>query len=936
MGFTVRVDSVRMLLAGALLCGVATPAESQVDPSGAWRTWHSAHFRVHARAADSAVVAVVVREAERSWDLLSREVDPPHGTVDVVVANNLDLANGFAAVFPTDRITVYAVQPTGSPSLIRFDSWQRLVLTHELTHVFHIDRAEGLWGVLQGVFGRAPWTFPVMFQPRWVTEGIATYYESRFTAAGRLAGEYQRGLLAAAAFGRAWPRPEDATPLNPRWPAGGLPYAWGAEFFSLEGRRGDSVVPRFIRASGRQLWPFRVSAPMVNAGGTTVSDGWRELYGQWRTQTTRPDTSRLVIARGLRAEPGPRVHADGERLVYVHDDGRSVPFVRVLHLSNGTTVATHRVTARAEAAWVGDTVYLNQLEFTSPVEVRSDVYRWVPNGAWTRVSRDARLRHPFGTRAGTVGAVAVAPRGVCLRERRGTEWRPMRGPVADAAQRVVLSPTGTRFAGSLHHDGRWDIAVWSPSDPDHLMWVTDDAAMDLDPTFARDGNAVVFSSERGGLSQVYAFDLTTKVMTRLTDEPTGARSPAVVGDGTIVYVTPRYDGFAIVRAPYVPGPSLSTEARAAPHFDAAPATSVRTGGYDPWPSLTPRFWLPFGHLEGRSGTFVGAATASDDPIGRTAYAAFVGMAVEPLRFESTLLLRHSRWRRFAMDLRVAQAWNALHGGRFGERERRAEAGLTWRWRRWRTTAQVRVSGDLVRRAFFDDSAGGVAYGSTPTMAGAALRFAGGTALRPAFAISRESGFRVEGLVRRRWALHDTAWSAEVRGAVSGYVALPLPGFAHWVLATRVAGGRSVGPARPLFEIGGASGEPLELIPGTILGERRPFPLRGYPTLGLATRAAVGVVELRIPLLLVGRGVWKTPFMIDRVSAAVFGEIGGGWDRGTDASLPYRDVGAELVTDIGAMYDFPLRVRAGVGIPLTDGLGVQRGHAHVYVTAGSAF
>src|SRR5207245_2194334 len=93
-------------------------------------------------------------------------------------------ANGLTTVAPTNRITIFAAPPAGDHGLLFFDSWLRLVTTHELAHVFHLDRSRGLWDGLQRVFGRAPGLFPNEYQPSWVTEGLATYYESKFTNGG--------------------------------------------------------------------------------------------------------------------------------------------------------------------------------------------------------------------------------------------------------------------------------------------------------------------------------------------------------------------------------------------------------------------------------------------------------------------------------------------------------------------------------------------------------------------------------------------------------------------------------------------------------------------------------------------------------------------------------------------------------------------------------
>ena len=125
----------------ALLCVLAGRARAQVDPSGTWRTLHTAHFRVHFRPAARAAAEREAREAERAYGLLSHELHPPRGIVDVVLGDDIDAANGFTTMFPTNRFTVFAAPPTTDPGLEHFDDWLRLVTTHDLTHVFHLDGA---------------------------------------------------------------------------------------------------------------------------------------------------------------------------------------------------------------------------------------------------------------------------------------------------------------------------------------------------------------------------------------------------------------------------------------------------------------------------------------------------------------------------------------------------------------------------------------------------------------------------------------------------------------------------------------------------------------------------------------------------------------------------------------------------------------------------
>src|SRR5262245_47885910 len=112
---------------------LAMPATAQVDPSGTWRTLHTEHFRVHFRPAYRARAVVAANEAERAYKLLASELRPPRGIIDLTVSDDVDTANGFTTVFPSNRFTILLTPPVTDPGLQNYDSWERLVIVHELT-----------------------------------------------------------------------------------------------------------------------------------------------------------------------------------------------------------------------------------------------------------------------------------------------------------------------------------------------------------------------------------------------------------------------------------------------------------------------------------------------------------------------------------------------------------------------------------------------------------------------------------------------------------------------------------------------------------------------------------------------------------------------------------------------------------------------------------
>ena len=443
-------DARRTLLIASLL--LPATASAQVDPSGSWRTFHTQHFRIHFRPSYRARAVLAAAEAERAYALLASELHPPRGIVDVTLSDDVDTPNGFTTVFPSNRFTILLVPPVTDPALQTYDSWERLVIVHELTHVFHLDRARGLWKTLQTVFGRAPGLFPNQYQPSWVTEGLATYYESRFTAGGRAEGSFHREVVGADALSGRTRSPWDAL-LFTRWPDGLAPYAYGSRFWEFLSRDGnDSVVPRFVEKTAGQFIPFRVGRPLRHAGAArSLTDEWSRAIATAVPATPLGAARAQLLAGRLRSQPVPRVSPDGRRLAYLYDDGRGARRLRVVDPNSGAVLRSHRVNGGVSYDWLGDTLIVAQLEFSSRWTIRSDLWRWSPNGAWTRLTTNARLIEPRAG-GGTLSALKLAGGGdapaIVAPAIDGT-WGP-----------TVPSPDGRWIVAARNQNGRWELVRW--------------------------------------------------------------------------------------------------------------------------------------------------------------------------------------------------------------------------------------------------------------------------------------------------------------------------------------------------------------------------------------------------------------------------------------------------------------------------------------------
>ena len=912
---------------GAVLAVVAalvgTALGAQADPSGEWRTLHTAHFRVHFRPADRDVARDAAREAERAYGLLAAELRPPRGTIDLTVTDDADVANGFTLVDPSNRVTLLLTPPTTEPGLEQFDSWLRVVTVHELAHVFHLDRARGIWRAAQTVFGRVPGSFPNLYQPSWVREGIATFYESRFSDAGRQAGTFQREVLAADAGAGTSRSPWNAMFFT-RWAGGLVPYAYGSVFFGAVAAAADSAVPRFVEATAKQLIPVRVGRPLRRAGAVP------DLAAAWTAAThpAAPAADRaggVALAAGLREDPVPRVSPDGRRVAYLRNDGRRAPRLVVADAHDLRAVRSRVVTGGVAYDWLGDTLVVTQLDFTTRWRVRSDAYRWLPDGAWRRTTRGARVTAPRtgGDRLVTLTLAAGDndPRGVAAPEGPGVLWG-----------EVVPSPDGRWIAATRHAAGHWSLVRWPAAAPESLETLVASDDVVAAPVWGP-GGVLHFTWDGSGLPQVYRWsDLAGGGAVPITADPSGARSPALLPDGSVLYASLGSVGWELRRA--MPAPSPARAAAVSRTLEPAPAVPMRETGYAAWPSLRPHFWVPLVEDAGRAGLFLGGATRSGDALGRTSYAAALLGSWDPGRVQGAGSLASAALGNPTLDVALSNDWSYAgttgSGAVVSANQIDAAAGATFVRRRWRSTLSLRLAAEYE----------GVRYAARPDTAIGGRDLIGGSAtiavrrvVEPSLSVSPQDGVAWSLTYRRREEQGSAGWSDEVRSAVSVYQRLPRFGaFAHPVLALHAAAGASRGPTAERFSVGGVSSGSIGLVFTRLGGPSRAFPVRGYDGgARRGSRAVAASAELRLPVALVGQALGHLPVGADKLALSLFGDVGDAWDPGTAPRLTrLHAVGAEVVADLTYDYDVPLRLRVGAATPL------GAGPARLYAALGTEF
>lgn len=650
----------RLFPAGATivaLAGSVADAAAQLPADASWHTITSANFRVTYEADLESLARHAAASAERAHAALSVLVaDAPRGTIDIVIADNIDLSNGYATPLPSNRIVIYAKPPVDVLELQYMRDWIEIVVTHELAHIFHLDVTSGFGRLLRTVFGRipAPWpVFPAVGVPVWSIEGLAVGVESAVTEYGRIHGSYNEMVVRTAALAGNLDEFDRLGSTSARWPGGARAYIYGSLFMDYLTRRyGAGAAARVVRATAGAVIPPPLWFGRVGSDALGIT--FRDAYREWEREVTGRS---LAFADTLRAQGlttgevltghravaiYPRFSPDGSRVAYAAHDWRTTPQLRVIDAVTGDEEWSERLNHPVPAAWITHQRLITaDVDFVDRFRAFSDL-RTIGYDE-RQLTRGARLQDPDISRAGRIVAVQNedGTNRLVLVDPDTKEMRPLTEYDPDvhwASPR--LSPAGDRIAAARWRTGgAYDIVVIDTLGTlGASLDITDGFGINAAPAWSPDGRWLLFSSDRTGVPNIYAADvaaLTRAAATggsgppsllQVTNVLTGAFQPDVSPDGRwIAYAAYQHDGFHIERMPFdpdrwrTPGPAgLARAVAPRPRYDgtpnartdpdSAPAAAVETRRRADIPAARDAAFT-----DSAAAAFADADTLADDP-----------------------------------------------------------------------------------------------------------------------------------------------------------------------------------------------------------------------------------------------------------------------------------------------------------------------------------
>jgi hypothetical protein len=957
-----RVTAALCCLCACLFAPVVHAAVSH-DSNLRWQSIKSPHFIVHYHQGLESRAKEVLAIAEDVHQRLTKEFDwvPTH-RAEFVLTDEYDVANGYATMFPSNRMTLLMAPPDDVTSLEDHAGWLETVITHEYVHILHLDKARGYPKAVRYVLGRFPAnpvyfflnTFPNMYQPDWLIEGIATYYETDVARGiGRGQSSFFDMMMRQEVEGGIKPLSQINQEVD-TWPHGHVPYLYGVHFYNfLASKYGADKIQKYVHVFSGNVIPFRLSGSLSKATGKGLDELWAEFVRE--RQDKHLGQLNAIRAQGERA--GARLTQDGYSasdaralpdgtVYYIAFDGRNHPELmrwrpgdkaakRLVRVNYGTRLDVHPTAG----------VLLIEPDLCRNTRYYFDLYRVdLDGGGKQRLTHCARYRNAVWSTDGKRIAAVHLENGYSSLDILDDKGQPMQrlwtGSADEVPTTLDWSPDGQSIVTSMwRRDNGWDIELMTLADK---RWrkLTSDSAIDSQPQFSRDGKSVLFSSDHGGVYNIRRVTLAESQVTTLSNVTGGAFYPTETAtDGSLYYIGYGSAGFDLYR---LDAPTATATPRVAPGTSGVlarkpePVPASAAQDYAPWSSVRPYWWLPHINVEeGRSEW--GVMTGGWDSLQRHIY--YVDAAYDFVNDTPAGSVDYIYDRYFPILKLHASRDNLLERNSEDKVERvrhsdtyRAEVVLPFLSVRSRTSLHFAALHNL-------ESDHRLQHGATSRpeyrddLAGAALMY--NSARTYPLSISRSHGRELRLVGESSDAFGKSDFTGEVY-TFDWREFIPL-GREH-VLAFRFVEGWGTDNPRP-FRLGGSSG--AQSLPHPLSSaldspfDVRNYALRGYPD-GLAglegRRMQLASLEYRFPITRIERGFRiPAPGAVHNVSGAVFVDSGDAWNDGSHPTDRRMGAGVEAIGDLAIFFSYRFQLRIGYAHGFDTG-----GDDQVYMHLGAAF
>ncbi|MBC7319713.1 PD40 domain-containing protein [bacterium] len=586
-----------------------------INPSYHWKVIETSHFIIIYPEGFEDIAEEASIIAEDVHKSLVKFIKPSStDKTAIVLLDNSDFANGLTN--PLDKsIRIWLVNPNELEIGSKFDSWLRLVITHEYMHILHLDQVRGTSKIFRDIFGRI--ILPNQFLPYWMIEGYTVYAETYYASGGRANDTLFDMYLREMYRNNKLLEPDQVSSYDSlnSWPLGSAVYLYGGSIFEYIAKKyGEDKLKRISELTSSYIpvlmGPDLAIKEVLGIDYKTLWREWKDYIGARYDKQIEEvkkegitDTKRLT-RWGYRTS-SPIVSSDGAFVLYSFSNPYYMPGLRMLELGDGKDTFLIKGEVYGKPAISLDRRYAiySKIDYTDIFNLYLDLYRLdLGNKTEERLTKGLRAYNPVFLSENTIlflrrdsgrvdiGMMKLDSNSVStfLSFSRDTQVKSM-----------SISPDRKFLALSIWKEGGYQDIYLIDLEKKTLTQVTSDKATDGSPEFSRDGRYIIFSSDRSGIYNLYAYDIQEKKFYRVTNLFGGAFEPTISED-KIIFIGYSYEGYDVYAVEYMPNMWKEVEIKREeiPEITKEIKLSYTSRDYRSLDYILPRFWipLPFGFL----------------------------------------------------------------------------------------------------------------------------------------------------------------------------------------------------------------------------------------------------------------------------------------------------------------------------------------------------
>lgn len=243
-----------------------------------WKTLRTEHFDIIFSAQQQNLGLYYAEVAETAYKNLATVFAKPVERLVLVVNDTTDIPNAYATVVPYPLVMAYPVQVGAHDSLSESGEWARELIVHEMTHIFQLEPANGLYRFLRPIFGSI--IAPNLLTPLWWKEGMSVEMETRFSNQGRVRSVYQDTSYRAFVLANKLNSYTlaDANEALPSFPYGSRPYLLGSSLWSeiSKDTKEENVINHIVQRQSERV-PYFINEPLLEANSLNYSEQYNNM-----------------------------------------------------------------------------------------------------------------------------------------------------------------------------------------------------------------------------------------------------------------------------------------------------------------------------------------------------------------------------------------------------------------------------------------------------------------------------------------------------------------------------------------------------------------------------------------------------------------------------------------------------------------------------------